>query len=448
MPRPDDANSNLSWLGFFDEALAEASAATREARAEAASTAPSMASEARLDVAGAADAASGLEAAHTQATPRPSSQRQSRIPRQPSQSSSQHHASDEDGMEALTGGATSNSPDATEPPSPPPSPPPPVSLSRASISDPSSPLEHELGMPSPSQASKDGDGAMLISGVAAPSCLEVRTRGARLEFVCVHLERCFPTLSTHGARRAAARNRAAARKLVAARLPSNRLFAAPDGRGGVGVLLATRGGGIGDFVAATHVRAPLLWGGRLLVSLDPNALPNGRSARSVREREVLSHSQAAAAADAAIAIGKVRHILLQEKAPDRTVPAFVPPRPAGITPLSLSSWRAVMAWGYNISFGLVAFVLLVSLVLGAQQSNSSAERLRASGMTLEEWWRAVSLAFTWTCFQSFVLIDFLKALMLTLTSPVFMHRLPKGSLRRLLGTQLLRNFHKFIEGVM
>ena len=43
----------------------------------------------------------------------------------------------------------------------------------------------------------------------------------------------------------------------------------------------------------------------------------------------------------------------------------MPPRPAGITPLSLSSWRAVMAWGYNISFGLVAFVLLVSLVLGA-----------------------------------------------------------------------------------
>jgi len=121
------------------------------------------------------------------------------------------------------------------------------------------------------------------------------------------------------------------------------------------------------------------------------------------EREVLSHPQAAAAANAAVAIGKVRHLLLQEEAPDRTVPAFVPPRPAGITPLSLSSWRAVMAWGYNISFGLVAFVLLVSLVLGAQQSNSSAERLRASGMTLEEWWRAVSLAFTWTCFQSFVL---------------------------------------------
>jgi len=47
-----------------------------------------------------------------------------------------------------------------------------------------------------------------------------------------------------------------------------------------------------------------------------------------------------------------------------------------------------------------------------------------------------------------VLVDFLKALMLTLTSPVFMHRLPKGSLRRLLGTQLLRNFHKLIEAVM
>lgn len=47
-----------------------------------------------------------------------------------------------------------------------------------------------------------------------------------------------------------------------------------------------------------------------------------------------------------------------------------------------------------------------------------------------------------------MLVDLTKVLMLTLTSPVFMHRLPKGSLRRLLGTQALRNFHKFIEGVL
>ena len=47
-----------------------------------------------------------------------------------------------------------------------------------------------------------------------------------------------------------------------------------------------------------------------------------------------------------------------------------------------------------------------------------------------------------------VLVDLTKVLMLTLTSPVFMHRLPKGSLRRFLGTQGLRNFHKFIEGVL
>ena len=47
-----------------------------------------------------------------------------------------------------------------------------------------------------------------------------------------------------------------------------------------------------------------------------------------------------------------------------------------------------------------------------------------------------------------MLVDLTKVLMLTLTSPVFMHRLPKGSLRRFLGTQGLRNFHKFIEGVL
>ena len=63
--------------------------------------------------------------------------------------------------------------------------------------------------------------------------------------------------------------------------------------------------------ATRLMAAPLLWGGRLLVSLDPNALPDGYSARSMREREVLSHPQAAAAANAAVAIGKVRHLLLQ-----------------------------------------------------------------------------------------------------------------------------------------
>ena len=69
-------------------------------------------------------------------------------------------------------------------------------------------------------------------------------------------------------------------------------------------------------------------------------------------------------------------------------------------------------------------------------------------MSLTEWWRAVSFAFTWTLFQSLVLVDLLKVLMFTITSPVFMHRLPQGSLRRILGTQLLRNVHKVMEAVL
>ncbi len=41
-----------------------------------------------------------------------------------------------------------------------------------------------------------------------------------------------------------------------------------------------------------------------------------------------------------------------------------------------------------------------------------------------------------------------KVFMLTLTSPVFMHRLPPGSLRRLVSTQLLRNAHKVLDTIL
>ena len=77
-----------------------------------------------------------------------------------------------------------------------------------------------------------------------------------------------------------------------------------------------------------------------------------------------------------------------------------------------------------------------------------SEKDQSTVMDLADWWRAVGFAFAWTVFQSLVLVDLLKVLMLTLTSPVFMHRLPPGSLRRVLGTQLLRNAHKALEGIL
>ena len=69
-------------------------------------------------------------------------------------------------------------------------------------------------------------------------------------------------------------------------------------------------------------------------------------------------------------------------------------------------------------------------------------------MTLEAWWRAVGLAFAWTLVQSLVIVDGLKVLCLTVSSPVFMHRLPPGSLRRLVSTNLLRNAHKMLEAAL
>ena len=43
------------------------------------------------------------------------------------------------------------------------------------------------------------------------------------------------------------------------------------------------------------------------------------------------------------------------------------------------------------------------------------------------------------------IVDGAKVLMLTVTSPVFMQRLPKGSLRRLLGTKVLRQAHRILD---
>ena len=105
----------------------------------------------------------------------------------------------------------------------------------------------------------------------------------------------------------------------------------------------------------SRVAAPL-WGSLLYVSCDPEALPDGRTAQALEERETLSQEQAAAAAVAAAVAAVMKTAVV--------APAGELLRAAGLDRASLS-WRAVVAWGYNASVGLVAFVLLVSLVLGA-----------------------------------------------------------------------------------
>ena len=100
-----------------------------------------------------------------------------------------------------------------------------------------------------------------------------------------------------------------------------------------------------------------LWGSLLYVSFDPEALTDGRTAQALEERETLSQEQAAAAAAAAAAVAAVMKTAV-------VAPAGELLRAAGLDRASLS-WRAMVAWGYNASVGLVAFVLLVSLVLGA-----------------------------------------------------------------------------------
>ena len=209
-------------------------------------------------------------------------------------------------------------------------------------------------------------------------------------------------------------------------LPPSKLFASPDGRGGVGIFLAV-GDGIGvHFVPATHVGASLC-GEKLQVALNATALPRGWSAQTLQESEMITHGGGHKTG------GEYGGVPL--------------PPPAGLSRRALH-WQLVLAWSYNMLFGLSAFVLLVMLLLGAAQTGQDAEKLRAGGLSHSEWWRSVSLALCWTLFQSLVIVDGAKVLMLAITPPVFMYRLQEGPFNRVLCTKLLRQMHRLLDIVL
>ena len=100
--------------------------------------------------------------------------------------------------------------------------------------------------PSHQRAYSKGGGALLIGGIAPPEPVGVgRSRGRWLGLVLGHVTGYLPAALRHGEER-----RGAVMRDVA-RLPPDKLFAAPNGSGGVGVLLATSDGGI-----AAHSQTP------------------------------------------------------------------------------------------------------------------------------------------------------------------------------------------------
>ena len=93
-------------------------------------------------------------------------------------------------------------------------------------------------LPSHQRAYSKGGGALLIGGIAPPEPVGVgNSRGRWLGLVLAHVTSCLPASLRHGEER-----RGAAMRDVAL-LPPDKLFAAPDNSGGVGVLLATSDGG-------------------------------------------------------------------------------------------------------------------------------------------------------------------------------------------------------------
>ena len=92
--------------------------------------------------------------------------------------------------------------------------------------------------PSHQRAYSKGGGALLIGGIAPPEPVGVgNSRGRWLGLVLAHVTSCLPASLRHGEER-----RGAAMRDVAL-LPPDKLFAAPNNSGGVGVLLATSDGG-------------------------------------------------------------------------------------------------------------------------------------------------------------------------------------------------------------
>ena len=92
--------------------------------------------------------------------------------------------------------------------------------------------------PSHQRAYSKGGGVLLIGGIAPRESVDVgNSRGRWLGLVLGHVTGCLPASLRHGKERRGATMR------DVALLPPDKLFAAPDNSGGVGVLLATSDGG-------------------------------------------------------------------------------------------------------------------------------------------------------------------------------------------------------------
>ena len=214
-------------------------------------------------------------------------------------------------------------------------------------------------------------------------------------------------------------------------LPHTKLFASPDGRGGVGMYIGAGDKGVGLYVPATHVRASLCDRKLLHVTVDAHSVPVGHTLQAMQERSSMTHEQAAAA----------------KKAGHGEWRTAKEPLRAQLSP-TLWTARLALAWGYNLLFALAAVATGIALTLGIHEGPSHRERLQASNLSPVQWWRLVAFGFAWTLFQSLVIVDGVKCLMLTLSSPNFVHRLPEGSLKRLMATQLLRNAHKLFDAIL
>ena len=110
-------------------------------------------------------------------------------------------------------------------------------------------------------------------------------------------------------------------------------------------------------------------------------------------------------------------------------------------------WRLGLAWVLNMVALCATYVLCLLATSSSEQSDS--EDLKASSMSLDDWRAAVTFGIVLSCVESFLLIDGLKVIVLTLTSTRALDAvLPPHTTKRRLARKPLRRLHMVVDAVL
>ena len=77
-------------------------------------------------------------------------------------------------------------------------------------------------------------------------------------------------------------------------------------------------------------------------------------------------------------------------------------------------WRLMLAWSFNVTLLLCAWLLVAAHILLVQRGSS--ERLAACGLSVDAWFHQMGVAFAYGCIVSLVVVDSTKVILATLAA--------------------------------